>query len=399
MNFTDSDIELGGRRVIGQHKAKEMLEQVIESDRISHAYLFSGPPGIGKKAMALAFAEAINGIDHLTDLKGQAFSKKSSWYSHPDIRVFLPLPTTSSVDELASRIELLGNDPYEIVDFGLRPSLTEETSASNKKAFYSISYFNETIRPAAFLKPNEGHKNIIILCNVEKMRKEAANAFLKLLEEPSDKLMFLLTTDNVESLLPTIISRCQIIPLSPLSTDEIRRGLIEKDGLNEKDALYLSRVSGGNYAQTRFYDVATLKTSREEVIDFLRSSYKQDATLIINTAEKWHGDLSLEGQLALLNILQAFIRDIYVFRTTNNPETITNVDQLEVIQNFCKSLGKARLNDMINEIEDARRYLYQNVQAKLIFTVLAIRFSYLMRGYDSVVSDEESWKHMPSYQE
>ncbi len=399
MDFSNLDIDLGGRRVVGQQKAKDMLTQVLKSGRISHAYLFSGPPGIGKKALALTFAEAINGIDHLTDLQGRSISKKSSWYSHPDIRIFLPLPTSSTVDELSSRIELLAKDPYEIVDFGLRPSLTDDSSSSNKKAFYSISYFNETIRPAAFLKPNEGQKNILILTNVEKMRKETANAFLKLLEEPSDNLMFLLTTDNVESLLPTIISRCQIIPLSPIPPGEIRKGLIEKDGLNENDALYLSRVSGGNYAQTRFFDIASLKSSREEVIDFLRFSYVQDAAKIIDTAERWHGDLNLEGQLALLSILQAFIRDIYVFRTTNNPDTITNVDQLDVINNFCKSLQKARLNDMINEIEEARRYLYQNVQAKLIFTVLAIRFSYLMRGYEAVVSENEPWKHMPSYQD
>lgn len=399
MEFRSTDIDIGGRRIVGQTKSRELLSQILNSGRISHAYLFTGPPGVGKKAMALAFAEAINGIDHLSDLQGTAFSKKSSWFTHPDIRIFIPLPVSAPQNELTSRIELLAEDPYEIVDFGLRPSLTENSATSNKKAFYSIDYFNEVIRPASYLKPNEGQKNIIIISNIEKMRKEAANAFLKLLEEPSDKLMFLLTTDNIESLLPTIISRCQIIPLSPLTTDEIYQGLIEKDGLSEDNARYLSRVSGGNYAQTRFFDVDDLKASREEVIQFLRYAYKQDAQHIVEISDRWHGDFNLEGQLALLSILQAFIRDILVFQTTQNSALVTNVDQLEVIRNFCNSLGKARLNEMTDEIEEARRYLYQNVQAKLIFTVLAIRFSFLMRGHDQVISDSASWKHIPSYQE
>ncbi|HET8866619.1 MAG TPA: hypothetical protein VFM80_13065, partial [Gracilimonas sp.] len=255
------DIKFGNRRIIGQNRAKEQVERMLSSDRISHAYLLSGPAGVGKTAFALALAEAINGIEHLSDLGEYKTSKKSSWFTHPDIHVFIPKPTSAKTEELRDRLELLTKDPYEIVSFSQRPSLDDESS-KNLQAFYPIDYFREDIRPIAKLKPNEGNRIIVILTQVETMRKETANAFLKLLEEPSDRLMFILTTENYESLLPTITSRCQHIPLGTLKDKEVEQGLIEVDGLQADEAAYLARVSGGNYAMTRFFDIQKLKENR-----------------------------------------------------------------------------------------------------------------------------------------
>lgn len=396
MDYESLTFNFGDRRLVGQQFAREQIERIIHSGRISHSYLFSGPPGIGKTAFALAFAELINGVDNLTDLGNQAFSKKSSWFNHPDIRVFLPVPTSVSVEELRERLELLREDPYEIVDFSMRPSLTNEDSTKNKRAFYPIDYFREEIRPKAYLKPNEGRKTIIIMTGIESMRKEAANAFLKLLEEPNENLMFLLTTDHTEALLPTIISRCQHIQLSALKTSEIEQALIQQDDLPEEEASYLARVSGGNYAMTRFFDVDTLKKTRQEIIEYLRGAYVQDAVHITETAQNWQNDQNLEGQIAVLNVMEVFLRDLLVYRSTQKKELITNADQIEVIQKFCKTLSNARLEDMISHVNRFKPIIYQNVQPKLVFTALAFRFSNLMRDKDPAISDQDDWKHLPA---
>lgn len=398
-DYKDLTFNFGDRRLVGQDFAREQIKRIIHSGRISHSYLFSGPPGIGKTAFALAFAELINGVDHLTNLGDQAFSKKSSWFTHPDIHVFLPVPTNVSVEELRERLELLREDPYEIVDFSLRPSLTNEESTKNKRAFYPIDYFREEIRPAAYYKPNEGRKTVIIMTGIESMKKEAANSFLKLLEEPAEDLIFLLTTDHTEALLPTIISRCQHIQLSPLKTKEIEQALIEKDGVNEDEAGYLARVSGGNYAMTRFFDVDTLKSTREAIIEYLRYSYSQDAVNITETAQDWQSQENLEGQIAILNVMEVFLRDLLVYRSTENKDLITNADQLEVIKKFCETLADARLEEMIEHVNNCKPMVYRNVQAKLIFTSLALRFSSLMRGNDPVINKEDSWKHLPAFSE
>lgn len=397
--YKDLSFDFGDRRLVGQQFAREQIERIVHSERINHSYLFSGPPGIGKTAFALAFAELINGVDHLTDLGNQAFSKKSSWFTHPDIHVFLPVPTNVSVEELRERLELLREDPYEIVDFSLRPSLTDEESTKNKRAFYPIDYFREEIRPSAYYKPNEGRKTVIIMTGIESMKKEAANSFLKLLEEPAEDLIFLLTTDNTEALLPTIISRCQHVQLSPLKTNEIEQALIKQDNVDEQEAAYLARVSGGNYAMTRFFDVNTLKKTRETIIEYLRYSYAHDAVNITQTAQDWQSQQNLEGQIAILNVMEVFLRDLLVYRSTQKKELITNADQIDVIKKFCETLADAQLEDMIEQVNECKPMVYRNVQSKLIFTVLALRFASLMRGSDPLITKQDSWKHLPAFSE
>ena len=393
------NIKFGDRRLIGQQRAKEQVERMLSSERIGHAYLISGPKGSGKTAFALAFAEAINGIDHLTDLGEFKTSKKSSWFTHPDIHVFIPKPTSAKIEELRQRLELLAEDPYEIIDFAHRPSIDDDSSTKNLQAFYPVDYFREDIRPVARLRPNEGARSVIIMTQVETMRKETANAFLKLLEEPSDRLMFILTTESYESLLPTITSRCQHIALGTLSFRDVEEGLVNIDRLSPEDASYLARVSGGNYAMTRFFDVSRLKENRENVVNFLRLAFSQDAYELSRIAQDWQSSYNIEGLLSLTNLMEMYLRDLVVFRETGNEKLLTNIDQKDSIAKFVGSLKEARLEEMIAEIDAIRPMLRQNVSAKLIFTVLALRFSNLMRGSDPVIPKSENWKHLPAFAE
>jgi len=399
MPILEQHIELGDRRIVGQNHALKQVEKIFMSDRLSHAYLITGPAGSGKTAFALAMAEAINGVDHLTDLKGTARSAKSSWYSHPDIHLFIPLPTSASVSELNERLKLLSKDPYEVVDFSLRPDLNNDASSKNKRAFYFIDYYREEIRPKTVLKPNEGRRTIMVITGIDTMRKEAANAFLKLLEEPSGDVMFILTADKTDQLLPTIMSRCQQIRLSPLSLDEIANGLVTFDDFSRDDAEFMARISGGNYSLCRYLDLKELQKTRGESLDFLRYAYTQDAAALVPLIEGWQSRLNLEAQITLSNTLEQLLRDIMVYRETGKRELIANIDQLEVIKKFCESLKDARLERMIEELQKLKELFYNNVQFKLIFTSLAFRFGNLMRGDEPMISNETPWKHLPAFSE
>lgn len=399
MDIINKHVQLGDRRIVGQDHALDQTKRIFTSDRLSHAYLLTGPNGSGKTAFALMMAEAINGVDNLTDLKGTAQSKKSSWFSHPDIHMFIPLPTSANISELTERQKILAEDPYEVVDFSLRPELGKDGSSKNKRAFYFIDYYRDEIRPKTVLKPNEGRRTIIILTGIDTMRKEAANAFLKLLEEPSGNVMFILTADKTDQLLPTIMSRCQQIRLSPLSQEEVCDGLMNYDGYNREDAEFLARISGGNYSLCRFLDLETLQTTRKQTVDFLRYSYTQDAHALVRLIEGWQSDLNLESQIALSNTLEQLLRDIMVFRETSNKILITNIDQLEVIKKFCDSLQDAKLEQMIEELQNLKGLFYHNVQFKLIFTALAFRFGNLMRGVEPLITTQTAWKHLPAFSE
>ena len=392
------ELKFGNRRLIGQQRAKDQLSRIISSGRIGHAYLISGPRGAGKTAFALALAEAINGIDHLTELGELASSKKSSWFTHPDVHMFIPKPTAAGIDEVRERLELLSKDPYEIISFSQRPSLNKDSGSKNLQAFYPIDYFRDEIRPVSRLRPNEGNRVVIIMTEVETMRKETANAFLKLLEEPSDRLMFILTTGSYEQLLPTITSRCQHIPLGTLSPTEVEQGLVNIDGLSPDEAAYLARVSNGNYALTRFYDVERLKDDRETVVNFLRLAYSQDAVGLSKIAQDWQSKLNIESLIALTNLMEMYIRDLMVYRQTKSEKLLTNIDQVNSISKFVGALGEAKLEAMIEEIDALRPQLRQNVSPKLAFTVLALRFSNLMRGLDPFISEENKWQHLPAFE-
>lgn len=391
------ELEFGNRRLIGQLRAKEQVERMLSSERIGHAYLISGPSGVGKTAFALAFAEAINGIDHLSDLGDQKISQKSSWFTHPDIHVFIPKPTSAKVEEIRERLELLSADPYEVISFAQRPSINDSSVSKNLQAFYPVDYFRDEIRPVTRLRPNEGKRVVVIMTQVETMRKETANAFLKLLEEPSDRLMFILTTESYENLLPTITSRCQHIPLGTLSSGEVEQGLINVDGLDTEDAAYLARVSGGNYAMTRFFDVDRLKQDRDAIVSYLRYSYVQDAVELTKLAQDWQSAHNIEGLISITNLMEMYIRDLIIYKETQNENLLTNIDQLDSIKKFVSSLTDARLEDMIHEVDQVRPMLKQNVSPKLTLTVLALRFSNLMRGNNPFIPAEENWKHLPAF--
>lgn len=392
--------EPGDRRLIGQQQAREQIRLMLESSRLAHAYLISGPSGSGKKALALCMAELINGIDHLTDLKGQAFSKKSSWAMHPDIHVFVPLPGSNpDMTHLRERRDLLAKDPYEITDFSLRPNLSDDAGAKNKNAFYAIDYYKQQIQNVAFFKRNEGFRKVIIISEIERMRKEASNAFLKMLEEPPEGVMFILTTDNANMLLPTIISRCQLIRTHPLSETELMNGLIQHDGIPENDARLLARVTSGNYAEARFYDVKQLRQNRDEILQFLRTSYSMDATALINMIQRWGKEYNKEGLCNIIDLMETLVRDLAYYRSTGEEALITNLDQLEVIKKFCTALGNARLDKMQQLFGPFRGMIQQNVNPKIVFTVLAFRMARLMRGKETSLPDNKPWLHLPAFDE
>lgn len=378
MGFQTNDL-------IGQVRVKQILEQIVNRNRIAHAYLFSGPKGSGLLPFALRFAEQVN----ITD------SSSLPWFKHPDIHVFLPMPSSSSIDDLNIRLDWLKEDAYALVEFADRPD-NEKDRSKNKQAFYSIDYFRSDIRPVTRLRPFQGKKVVVIMTMVETMRKETANSFLKLLEEPSDGVMFILTTHHYEQLLPTITSRCQHIAFGQNTLEEVEQALIHKEGIPEQDAKLMVRLTQGNYSKTKTLDVADLQGLRNEVIDFLRKSFVMDASAIQMLIQHWTSSRNIEGLIQLVELMESFLRDLIVYQHSQTTTSLIHADALEIIENIVKHVTEGNFEQMISLLHPLKKELAQNVNPRLLFTVLSLNYSRLMRGLSPKIESENAYKHLPS---
>jgi DNA polymerase III delta' subunit len=214
---------------VGQNRVKEVLAAALANNTIGHAYLFSGDAGCGKFAVALDLALAL--LCENKEASGRpcmtcASCRKASHYAHPDFHVIMPLVLAkeqkdSSGDlnddgwkhistSVLSRIE----HPYTLPDHSKVPEIPVEW----------IRETNHTIMRG----PLDGAYNVVIIDGVDLMRKESANSMLKTLEEPRAGTVMLLLTNRFPGVLPTIVSRCQILRFSWLSPTEIRDGLVKQ---------------------------------------------------------------------------------------------------------------------------------------------------------------------------
>ena len=374
--------------LIGQQRVKELLNSIIERDRISHAYLFSGPKGSGMLPFALRFAECINNPKNTPNIE-------LSWQKHPDIHVFIPMPSSAESQERNERLEWLNEDNYNLIEYADRPDLVKERSR-NHQAFYSIDYFRSEIRPVTRLRPYQGKKVVVIMTQVETMRKETANSFLKLLEEPSEGILFILTTHHYEQLLPTIISRCQHIAFGKNTLTDVQKALIDRDQMPKEKAALLAKLTQGNYAKAKDIDMDIIQQSRTEIIDFIRSSYVLDAIKINSIILNWTSTRNTEGLIQIIELLESFLRDLVVYAHTKNTGSLIHEDEVQTIKNIVLNLKGADYHTMIDLLAPIYAELKQNVQPKLLLTVLAFNFSRLLRGQDESFAKDYAFKHLPA---
>lgn len=368
-------------RVVDQGRAVQVLRSAIASDRVAHAYLFRGQDGVGKRAVAIEFAKTLlceQGQDEACDACRSC--SKVGRMVHPDLRVFFAQPKETPESDVAERLQLLAQNPYAAVDFLRRPSLGDPTKSSNKQAIYHVDRVREEIVSKASLTPVEGRYKIIVMTDADQLNAAAANAFLKTLEEPSPRSVFILTTSRADHLLPTIISRCQGLRFEPLPPEEIEAALIEREGVEPSFAAALARMADGSYMEA--LDLAKnedLMGLRRMVLDFFRMAYVQNVDRLADLIEQT-GRLGRDQVKNVLELMLRWVRDLILYGALGDEAPIVNVDQREAIANFSDNLPDADLEAMAGVIEEAIRLIERNVHVNLTLTVLSQKLGRAMRG-------------------
>ncbi len=353
---------------IGHIELQQKIITAWQQNRLPHAFLFYGPEGCGKDAFAIALAQFINTAtpDGIPDTADPQYLKIAH-LQHPDVNFIFPTPASKNVkdEEIADVLAGIARNPFRRSHF------------PGKNTFIGIDTIRELKNEARF-KLYEGRKKIFIISQADHMRVEAANALLKLLEEPPDNLMLILTTSNIHQILPTIKSRCQLMTFHRYSRDEMEAILRKHTPeIPPEELSIIIPLSGYNLKRAFEFLEKDVLSIREQAIEFLRKVVlirrSQELFAIIEslTAKKDREDARL-----LLWFLLLWFQDIlYIKTNTVSEDALYNTDKIDALTKFYQYLPDLDIAAVVWEIETALQNLndIRNFNPLLIFTTLAIK--------------------------
>lgn len=366
------------RNILGQDKAVSILMRAIENDKLANSYLFFGPDGVGKYTVALYFGMAINCHSKQDKIPcGICPScKKFLSYTHPDSVFIFPSPKLDiSIDgeiksnkvlkEYEDYIENKIHTPWKDFNFSSGISIRIE----------SIRMLEHRIN----LSPNEGKYKIYIIEDADQMTTQASNAFLKTLEEPPTDTILILTTSRPNSLLPTIISRCQQVPFRSLPRQSIEKKLAENKFLEDVEAKIYARIANGSMAKALCLAEEGSLQSREIAIELLKMIVNRNDAAFIDFSSQFRSSKTQSTLTEIISHLMIWISDLSYFR--NYPEEIINLDKTDLLEAIY------RLNPNVDEyasditffLEEMLQKIEGHVNQQLIIVEVYNRFSKLFQ--------------------
>jgi len=371
--------------ILDQDRVVTTLRRALRQDRVAHAYLFHGPEGVGKRAVALELARALECTGQADEACGDcAACQKTRRMVHPDVHVHLPHPWSDESDrdeeDIGKRVRRLGENPYATVDYVRRPSLSDPSETSNQQVFYRIDQVRQDLIQPMSLARGEGRYKFNLIIDADAMNQEAANTFLKLLEEPPPRTIFVLTTSRPDQLLPTILSRCQRLRFDPLLPETIESALVEREGVEPNGAAMLARMADGSYSRALdLFHNEDLMTSRDLVLDYFRAAYTQKIESL-NACIQEIKQQGRERVKSVLRLMLRWVRDLMLYRSMGEEAPLVNVDQSDAVARFCRNLPDADLEGMVALVEEALHLTERNVRTQLVLTALAQALARAMRG-------------------
>lgn len=370
-------------QIIGHDKIKKILQNSIINNRISNAYCFIGIEGIGKDALAIQFAKVCNcekpiiddGFIDSCDKCHNCISIDN--LAHPNLELIFSLPTGKSSDTKGdSAYDKLSSEQIEIIK--------DEIENKAKNHYLPLKIPNATqikissirdVKQKLSLSSFNDKRRFVIVLKADEMNIEAENAFLKTLEEPQENITIILISSKPDSLLQTIISRCQQINFSPLDENKIVRKLILDNNSNEIDAKIAARFAQGSYLKALDFLDEENRVLRNEIVNLLRISLKKVKYReeLVKNLKNFLKDKDKNQINKIMQMLIFWLNDVNIIKITGNSELIINSDDIQTIQKFFKGFGNKDIPKAINEIENYITMIYRNVNINLILISLFIK--------------------------
>ena len=347
--------------VIGQDEVKERLKQMVSEERLPHAIMLCGPSGVGKKALAMAFASYLLG-------ENNAMVQK---LEHPDLHFTYPtikLPSMGaehkpvSDDFARDWHELIKQGPY----FSLDQWLTA-MGAENQQAIITAGESDALVRKLS-LKSSRGGYKVRIIWLPERMNIACANKLLKLIEEPPQQTVFLMVSEEPDQLLETIRSRVQRIDVKRLPTETISQALVERRGISEEQAHRISRLANGSWL--RALQELQVGTENEQFLDLYISLMRLAYQRKIRDLRKWSEVLAGFGREKQKRFLQYFLRmtrECFMYNFGQQELVYMTEQEEQFAKNFARFVNEANILPIYDLANRAIRDIGQNANAKIVF--------------------------------
>ena len=327
----------------GHRWAVDMLQKHIVRGTTRHAYLFAGPPGLGRRTLALRFAQALN----------------------------CPTPLEAGVPcgtcRECKQIESMKHADLSIVEPTIKDPATKELipSPNGEIRIEQIRDLHKTIN----LKPFQSKYRIALFLRFHQANDNAANALLKTLEEAPPSAILILTADNPEQLLPTIVSRCEVLRLRPLSVEEVQREL-ENRGVENSRAKLIAHISGGRMGYAiRLIENDTLLETREERLNDLLALLPASRVQKFSYADKLSKDKDAMRQT--ITFWLSYWRDV-MLRVSQASTPLVNVDRNVEIEDLAGQMDLSSARRMLQRLEQGLEQLDRNVNPRLLAETLLL---------------------------
>lgn len=361
----------------GLHDVKQLLVDAAKSNHIAHAQLFVGAEGALNLPLALAYATYLHCENKGDDACGTcAACSKNVKFIHPDTHFVFPLSNVKSdKDEERFKAEILKSWRTFLAEqpFGSLDDWTNSYGGEDKMALISREESREIIK-ALSLKPFESPHKVMIIWRPELMHPSAANGILKILEEPPPHTYFILITNAADKLLPTIISRTQIVTVPLLNDEAVEQHLVETLGLDNARATKITQLADGNLNLAIKLIDNEEDDNTQRFTEWMRACFKRNYGALVGIAEAYHG-LDKLSQRNVMTYSINMMRETMLHVAGANAINRTRGDEFKFVQDFSKVMSLEKIEKSFKLINEASYHLERNGSAKMIFLDLSLKLS------------------------
>lgn len=375
--------------VIGQESLKADLREAVALNRVAHAYMFLGPEGSGKLPLALAFAQYLN-CEHPsgTDACGQCPTCRAyAKLTHPDLHFIFPYTVDKKRDKLTCddyledwRTLFLQN-PY----ISLEKWMTYLGAEKKQLGIYDAAATGEEngrkglLQKLSLSNYNAKYK-VAVIWMAEKMNASFANKILKLVEEPQPHTLFLFIAESTQTILPTIISRTQIVNVPKIDDESLAQKIKEDFSLEGNELYSLVRNANGNYIRAfDMYMAQDMPTeSFETFTKIMRLAWKKDVLALSEVVDSL-ASLSLERQKMFLRYCLRQLRENFA-RNQNLPQILyMDANEAAFAEKFHLFITENNVEGFYDEFNRAYADIERNGNAKMVFFDLFMRIIILLQ--------------------